>query len=66
MVYPFIFIQDNESHAYLSLNCRELQDGIPVFDANNNQLGQSVKAAQAGIAAVVFSRIVMASPGMGK
>lgn len=50
----------------LLLDYRELQQGIPVIDANNNKLGDSVKAAQAGIAAVVFSRIIMASPGMGK
>lgn len=46
------------------MRMKELQEGIPVFDANNNKLGQSVKAAQTGIAAVVFSRVIMASPGM--
>lgn len=46
------------------MRMQELKEGVPVFDANNNKLGQSVKAAQAGIAAVVFSRIIMAVPSM--
>uniref|UniRef100_A0A1B6HAF3 Sidoreflexin n=1 Tax=Homalodisca liturata TaxID=320908 RepID=A0A1B6HAF3_9HEMI len=43
---------------------RELENGIPVYDSNNNHLGDSKKVAAIGIAAVVFSRIFMAAPGM--
>ncbi|XP_071445300.1 sideroflexin-1 isoform X1 [Hetaerina americana] len=43
---------------------KELQEGIPVFDANGNKIGESKVAAQRGIATVTLSRILMASPGM--
>ncbi|XP_054268020.1 sideroflexin-1-like [Macrosteles quadrilineatus] len=43
---------------------REVENGVPVYDANNNHLGDSQTAAKIGIAAVVFSRIFMAAPGM--
>jgi len=43
---------------------RELENGVPVYDANNNYLGDSKSAAKIGIAAVVFSRITMCAPGM--
>jgi len=42
----------------------EIADGIPVFDADGNRLGQSSAAAKSAIAQVVFSRIAMAAPGM--
>ncbi|XP_063703281.1 sideroflexin-1-3 isoform X2 [Culicoides brevitarsis] len=42
----------------------ELKTGIVVRDSNGNEIGPSKKAAQQGIAAVVFSRICMATPGM--
>uniref|UniRef100_A0A3Q1AQN5 Sidoreflexin n=1 Tax=Amphiprion ocellaris TaxID=80972 RepID=A0A3Q1AQN5_AMPOC len=45
---------------------RELQHGIPITDENDNRLGQSTKAAQQAISQVVVSRILMASPGMGR
>lgn len=40
--------------------------GIPIFDANGNRLGDSKNAAKSAIAQVVFSRIMMATPGMSK
>lgn len=43
---------------------KEITDGLPVFDANNNLIGNSQKAAITGIAMVVVSRIGMATPGM--
>lgn len=43
---------------------RELENGIPVYDENNNHLGDSKAAAVMGISAVVFSRIAMCAPGM--
>ncbi|KAG8256661.1 Sideroflexin-1 [Homalodisca vitripennis] len=45
-------------------NWKELKEGVTVFDENNNKLGESKIAAQTGIAAVVFSRILMATPSM--
>lgn len=48
------------------LVCRELQYGIPITDENDNRLGESTKAAQQAISQVVVSRILMASPGMGR
>jgi len=43
---------------------KELIDGIPVYDEDNNLIGNSKKAASKGISAVVFSRVAMCSPGM--
>ncbi|XP_050423768.1 sideroflexin-1 [Adelges cooleyi] len=43
---------------------KELDTGIEVYDENKRFLGESKSAAYRGIGAVVFSRIVMASPGM--
>ncbi|XP_050524859.1 sideroflexin-1 [Daktulosphaira vitifoliae] len=43
---------------------KELNNGIEVYDENKQFLGSSQSAAYRGIGAVVFSRIVMASPGM--
>lgn len=47
------------------MRSQELQEGTPVYDENNNKLGYSKKAAQSGIGQVIFSRICMATPGMG-
>jgi len=43
---------------------RELIHGVPVFDENGNRLGESKIAARNAVGMTVFSRIVMASPGM--
>ena len=45
---------------------RELQEGVTLIDEDGKELGQSCRAAKEGIAAVTFSRIMMATPGMGK
>ena len=45
---------------------RELKHGIPITDENDNRLGESTQAAQQAISQVVVSRILMASPGMGR
>lgn len=42
----------------------ELLRGIPVTDEDGNRIGESKAAARKAIGSVVFSRIVMASPGM--
>ncbi|NXN09692.1 SFXN2 protein, partial [Indicator maculatus] len=43
---------------------QEIINGITVTDRDNNELGQSRRAAVKGIAQVVVSRITMAAPGM--
>jgi len=43
---------------------RELLSGVPVFDENGNKLGDSKIAARNAVVMTVFSRIMMASPGM--
>ena len=45
--------------------CSELIDGIDVLDDNGQVVGQSKAAAKSAITQVVFSRILMATPGMG-
>lgn len=44
---------------------REITDGIPVFDQNGNELGNSAAAAKSGITAVTISRVAMAAPAFG-
>lgn len=54
---------------YTRMTCiyyRELLEGIPVYDADGNRVGESKKAAEKAIALVLFSRICMAAPGMCK
>ncbi|XP_055698423.1 sideroflexin-1-3 [Phlebotomus papatasi] len=46
------------------MRMQELQQGVELYDENNNRVGVSVNAAQKGITAVVLSRISMAMPGM--
>ncbi|XP_053407857.1 sideroflexin-1-like [Mercenaria mercenaria] len=48
------------------MRSREIMHGIPVFDINGNRVGESKNAARSAIAQVVFSRIMMATPGMSK
>lgn len=42
----------------------ELLEGVSVQDENGNEIGKSRLAAVKGISQVVFSRILMAAPGM--
>lgn len=37
-----------------------------MYDENKNLLGESKSAARQGILAVVLSRVLMSTPGMGK
>ncbi|XP_003383899.1 PREDICTED: sideroflexin-1-like [Amphimedon queenslandica] len=43
---------------------REINNGIPIVDSDDNKVGVSKNAAKKAIAQVCFSRIVMAMPGM--
>ena len=44
----------------------ELRDGIELQDENGKQVGRSKLAAKHAISSVIFSRVLMASPSMGK
>lgn len=46
------------------MRMQELQQGVTLIDEDGKELGQSCRAAKEGIAAVTFSRIMMATPGM--
>lgn len=46
------------------MRMQELQSGVTLIDEEGKELGQSCRAAKEGIAAVTFSRIMMATPGM--
>jgi len=48
------------------MRMHEINDGVPVSDEDGNVLGNSAIAAKSGITQVVFSRVGMASPGMGR
>ena len=58
-----MFTRNNSNHLNL---CSEINDGVPVSDEDGNVLGNSAIAAKSGITQVVFSRVGMASPGMGR
>jgi len=45
-------------------SCRELANGVMMFDEAGNEMVTSKAAAAKGITQVVTSRIVMAAPGM--
>ena len=45
---------------------RELSEGIPVFTEDGKRIGDSVEAAKRAIPMVIFSRVMMAVPGMCK
>ena len=47
------------------IKCRELENGINIYDEEGNELGRSKIAARKAVSQVVVSRIGMAAPGMG-
>lgn len=51
------------THYALRCFLRELKNGVPVADDSGKVYGNSVNAAQQGIAQVTMSRIFMACPG---
>ncbi|XP_022903380.1 sideroflexin-1 [Onthophagus taurus] len=61
---PFVAVAAANCVNIPLMRAQELKDGTPVFDQNNNQLGYSKNAAQEGICQVIFSRVMMAAPGM--
>lgn len=46
------------------MRSQEIMNGIPIFDEAGNRLGTSTAAAKSAITQVVFSRVLMACPGM--
>lgn len=46
------------------MRMNEIENGIPVTDADGNVLGNSSAAAKSAIVQVVLSRVAMATPGM--
>ncbi|XP_028130133.1 sideroflexin-3 isoform X2 [Diabrotica virgifera virgifera] len=61
---PFVAVAAANCINIPMMRAQELRQGTPVYDENNNKLGYSKRAAQSGIAQVVFSRVCMALPGM--
>ena len=61
---PFIAVAVANCINIPMMRSRELLEGIPVYDANGNRLGESKIAAEKAISLVVVSRICMAIPGM--
>ncbi|OPL21627.1 sideroflexin 1, partial [Mytilus galloprovincialis] len=61
---PFIAVASANCINIPMMRSRELLEGIPVYDADGNRVGESKKAAEKAIALVLFSRICMAAPGM--
>lgn len=61
---PFIAVAAANCINIPMMRSRELLEGIPVYDADGNRIGESRKAAEKAIALVLVSRICMAAPGM--
>lgn len=61
---PFIAVIAANAINIPCMRMQEITEGTPVFDSEGNRLGQSTAAARSGIAQVIFSRVVMAAPGM--
>ncbi len=61
---PFIAVGAANSINIPLMRQKELKEGVQINDKNDNVLGLSTNAATKGIAIVVLSRILMASPGM--
>ncbi|KAK7861635.1 hypothetical protein R5R35_010138 [Gryllus longicercus] len=61
---PFVAVAAANCINIPMMRLQELKEGVPVTDDAGNKLSTSKVAAQQGIAAVTFSRIGMAAPGM--
>ncbi|KAL1114946.1 hypothetical protein AAG570_007769 [Ranatra chinensis] len=61
---PFIAVAAANCINIPLMRIKELKEGVPVYDENNQLVGKSKIAACKGITAVVFSRVVMCAPGM--
>lgn len=61
---PFVAVAAANCINIPMMRSAELNNGIPVFDENDNRIGNSKKAAKSAIIQVVISRICMAMPGM--
>jgi len=61
---PFIAVSAANCVNIPCMRAQELKEGTPVFDSNENRLGNSKIAAQQGIKQVILSRVAMAAPGM--
>jgi len=61
---PFVAVAAANCVNIPMMRMKELSDGIPVVNENGERIGESKVAARVGIASVVLSRILMASPGM--
>ncbi|XP_047110404.1 sideroflexin-1 [Schistocerca piceifrons] len=61
---PFVAVAAANCVNIPMMRLQELREGVPVADQDGKRIGNSKVAAQYGIAAVTFSRIAMATPGM--
>lgn len=61
---PFVAVAAANCINIPCMRSREVLHGVPIFDDNGNKLGESKVAARSAITQVVFSRIMMATPGM--
>ncbi|NXD63084.1 SFXN2 protein, partial [Eolophus roseicapillus] len=61
---PFVAVAAANCVNIPMMRQQEIINGVMVTDQDNNEFGRSRRAAVKGIAQVVFSRIIMAAPGM--
>jgi len=61
---PFVAVAAANCVNIPLMRAQELKEGIPVQDEKNHKLGNSKTAARQGISQVIFSRVLMAAPGM--
>ena len=63
---PFVAVAAANCINIPMMRQKELQSGIPVFDEDDNRIGESKVAAKSAILQVAVSRVIMAMPGMSK